>query len=231
MKKVLKSGYRFNAQLRTKLADKIAEARNAEQFQASEKAREHIKTVLLDAYWLTSDMNKTSGYAPPSYDRGEFPMVAILTVQVDGVTHNIELADKVALPFRVYMSQYDAYKAEVDGTGKGLVDLFINDLTNLQIKLRESKATLENFLKEFTSPAKLLEVAPDFEAYFPAHYYDEVEDAKPATSIDLLLGETAEEAKPAEADAETAEIEADAVARKAKAKAKKQRQVPDNVAP
>ena len=192
MAQALKKGLRFNADLRMALATLIATSRT--QVNGDEVASLHneITTNIIEAYWISSELlkdfegNSNNEMVVQNYTNGEFPVVGVLNVMVDNTRHAIEI-DKTPIPFSVYADQTLAYSNLVDSETKSTVDAYIHRATEHKQEYFTIRNRLTTYLKDFTSPAKLLEKAPDFEQFFPESYYDEAAVVEAETSIDDLL--------------------------------------------
>jgi hypothetical protein len=185
--KKLKSGFRFNHELRVALAHTIASTKAGTTASDLEELHAEVSKDIIESYWKASELNTNfKTFSSGNYLNGEFPVVKVLNINSDGVRQQI-LIDAAAIPFSVYMDQYAAYAELVDDLTKAMADEFIKKNATHQESFTHAKEKLLTFMKDYTSPAKLLEVAPDFEQYFPDSYFEKVEAVAPATSIDDLL--------------------------------------------
>ncbi len=182
----LKSGLRFNASMREALAITIATAKTGGMSEDLQGIHSEITKDIISSYWSKSELNENfKTFDPQNYTNGEFPVVKVLNVKADGVRHTLTV-EQTALPFSIYMDQFEAYDNLVDDLTKDMVADFVKQNATHQIEFNKVKTKIEHFIKPFTSPAKLLEAAPDFVEHFPSSYFDETE-AEPTTSIDDLL--------------------------------------------
>lgn len=182
----LKSGLRFNASMREALAIAIATARTGSVSDDVKSLYDEVTSDIIGAYWKASELNESfKTFNPQNYTNGEFPVVSVLNIKADGVRHTINI-EPTALPFSVYLDQYEAYDNLVEDLTKDMAAEFVEKNAKHQVAFNTVKVKIEEFIKPFTSPAKLIEVAPDFAEHFPSYYYDDTE-SEATTSLDELL--------------------------------------------